>query len=203
MEKLLAEAFAADPRVAKARKLVLEALHDHQAGLTGPRPPDAQRAEQYARLLGRFEELRAGRLYFPYLASGFGRGCLVELADGSVKYDMISGIGVHHFGHGAPALLDAALGAALQDVVMLGNLQQGREPIHLAELLLRTANRGGGRLAHCFFTTSGAMANENALKIAFHARRPAPRVLAFEGCFLGRTLTLAQITDKPGFRMGL
>jgi acetylornithine aminotransferase len=203
VEKLLAEAFAADPRIAQARALVLETLREHRERLAGTRPADPERAEEYARALERFEALRGGRLYFPYLASGFGRGCLVELADGSVKYDMVSGIGVHHLGHGDPGLVEAAFGAALQDVVMLGNLQQSADPSRFAALLLRTANTGGAGLRHCFFTTSGAMANENALKIAFHARRPATRVLAFEGCFMGRTLTLAQITDKPGFRVGL
>jgi acetylornithine aminotransferase len=94
VEKLLAEAFAADPRIAQARALVLETLREHRERLAGTRPADPERAEEYARALERFEALRGGRLYFPYLASGFGRGCLVELADGSVKYDMVSGIGV-------------------------------------------------------------------------------------------------------------
>jgi len=62
---------------------------------------------------------------------------------------------------------------------------------------------GGARLAHGFLTTSGAMANENALKLVFHKRAPANRILAFKGCFCGRTLALSRITDKPQFRPGL
>jgi acetylornithine aminotransferase len=47
------------------------------------------------------------------------------------------------------------------------------------------------------------MANENALKIAFQRNAPAERVLAFEGCFAGRTLALAAVTDKAAYRVGL
>ena len=45
-------------------------------------------------LLNRFKEVRGGGLVFPYVGTGKGYGCLVELSDGSVKYDMIGGIGV-------------------------------------------------------------------------------------------------------------
>ncbi len=41
-------------------------------------------------------------------------------------------------------------------------------------------------------TTSGAMANENALKLLFQSRAPACRLLAFEDCFMGRTSLLSQ-----------
>jgi 4-aminobutyrate aminotransferase-like enzyme len=47
------------------------------------------------------------------------------------------------------------------------------------------------------------MANENGLKLAFQKRYPANRVLAFDNCFMGRTLVMSQISDKPKFREGL
>ncbi len=62
--------------------------------------------------------------YFPYLASGLGNGPWVELADGSVKLDFISGIGVYGLGHSDPAMVDASVAGAIEDVVMQGNLQQ-------------------------------------------------------------------------------
>jgi 4-aminobutyrate aminotransferase-like enzyme len=95
------------------------------------------------------------------------------------------------------------LDAALRDTVMQGNLQQNTESADLAQILLTAANRKGACLKHCFFSTSGAMANENALKIIFQRKHPANRLLAFEGCFMGRTLALSQITDKPAYRDGL
>src|SRR5262249_12809926 len=42
-----------------------------------------------------------------------------------------------------------------------------------------------------------------ALKMIFQKKAPAYRLFAFEKCFVGRTLCLAQITDKPDFRQGL
>ncbi len=201
--ELHAEAFAADPRVEQARSLIAEALDDHRARLGAPRPPDPDRSETLDRSLERFGEVRGGPLFYPYLGSGFGRGALVELVDGSVKLDLICGIGVHYFGHGDPGLDARLIDAALQDTVMQGNLQQNLESARLAESLLDLARVGGAPLDHCFLTTSGAMANENALKLAFHRHRPADRLLAFDGAFAGRTLALSQVTDNPKYRAGL
>jgi 4-aminobutyrate aminotransferase-like enzyme len=196
---------ADDPRLAQAKRLLAAAAADAAASLTGPRPPIAGRVADYHDTLEQFSRQRGGQLFYPYLGSGVGRGPLVELDDGSVKYDMITGIGVHFFGHSHPDLLPRLIDAALSDTVMAGNLQQNRDSAALVTKLLNLANRdtpADPRLAHCFLTSSGAMANENALKLAFH-RRPATRVLAFEKCFCGRTMVLSQITDKPAFRVGL
>ncbi len=165
--------------------------------------PPIRRVSDYEQTLKSFAALRGGELYYPYLGSGIGNGALVELADGSVKYDMISGIGVHYFGHGHRIVVGAALDAALSDIVMQGNLQQDREAVELTTLLIEQACIGGAQLSHCLLTTSGAMANENALKIAFQKKHPAQRLLAFEHCFAGRTMALAQVTDKAAYRVGL
>ena len=203
MSELLAHSLANDPRVSEAKRLLMSALKDHQRKLTGVRPPDEGLKTSYAEALRQFGEVRGGPLYYPYLGSGIGRGPLVELADGSVKYDMISGIGVHYLGHGHPALVAAAIDAALKDTVMQGNLQQGPEALAVSKSLIELAKRQGARLDHCFLTTSGAMANENALKMVLSKKTPASRILAFAGTFAGRTLALTQITDKPAFRPGL
>jgi len=176
---------------------MLEALADHQERITGVKPPDPALRTPYEQVLREFGRIRAGNLFYPYIGSGIGRGPLVELADGSVKYDFISGIGVHHWGHSHPVLVEAALDAALRDTVMQGNLQQNMESVELARTLLDAATASGAGLKHCFFSTSGAMANENALKIIFNKRAPADRLLALDGCFAGRTLGLSQVTDRP------
>lgn len=203
MGKLAAQALAADARVAEAKRLLGEALKDAQAGLTGIRPADPELKAGYEETLKRFGAQRGGALYYPYLGSGIGRGALVELGDGSVKYDFITGIGVHYLGHNHPALLEAGVDAALANTVMQGNLQQNLESAQLVERLLASANKRGARLAHGFLTSSGAMANENALKVAFQKKSPADRVLAFSHCFAGRTLALSQVTDKAAYRQGL
>lgn len=187
-----------DPRIVSAKKLILDAISDQQQSITGVRPANPAIKHSYKEALSRLEICRGFPLWFPYLGSGIGKGPLVELADGSVKYDFISGIGVHYLGHSHPALIEAAIDAALSDLPLQGNLQQNSETVELCELLANTA-----KLSHCFLTTSGSMAAENALKIAFQKKFPAQRLFAFERCFMGRTMTLSQITDKPAFRDGL
>lgn len=200
---LASELLKHDPRVAQAEQLLLDALHDAQASLTGPRAPQAAAIVGYQSLLERLAVARGGATYFPYLASGIGNGPWVELADGSVKLDFIAGIGVHGMGHSHPKLLQAGLRGALQDTVMQGNLQQHVPSLEACERLLKLANARGANLAHCLLSTSGAMANENALKIAFHHRAPADRVLALDNCFAGRSIAMAQLTDRPTYRTGV
>lgn len=200
---IASDAFHDDAEVRAAKRALLEALARHRAGLDSIRGPRAECLDEYRATLESFGEKRGGALFYPYLGSGLGNGALVELGDGSVKLDLIGGIGVHYFGHNHPGLSAALLDAALGDTVMQGNLQQNTESAALVEAILALATHSGAALAHAFLTTSGATANENAMKIAFCARQPADRLLAFSGCFAGRTLALAHLTDTPGYRLGL
>ena len=200
---LAAQRLYNDPRVAEAKQLLLAAVADHQKDLSEVRGPNADLAAGYEELLEQFGQHRGGRTFFPYLGSGIGNGSYVELADGSVKLDMITGIGVHGFGHSHPILINAGIDAAISDTVMQGNLQQNTNSCDLSKLLVDTACETGAALKHCFLTTSGAMANENSLKLAFQHNHPANRVIAFSHCFAGRTLALAQVTDKAKYRVGL
>ncbi len=201
--RLAAEQLKRDPRVAQAEQLLLSALADAQCTLNEPRPARADLQADYAQLLERLSVARGGAPYFPYLGSGLGHGPWVELADGSVKLDFICGIGVHGLGHSHPLMLQAGLRGALQDTVMQGNLQQHVPSLTVCERLLKLATAQGANLAHCLLSTSGAMANENALKIAFHNRAPADRVLALDNCFAGRSIAMAQLTDRPHYRTGV
>lgn len=195
---LAAFQFKQDSRVIQAKQLLNEAIHDHQKTFKAIRPPKLECIQSYQDTLEIFQEIRGGKLYFPYIGSGWGNGPLVELLDGSVKYDMINGIGPHFWGHSDSNLLSIAIDAALNDTVMQGHLQQNIDALLISQLLIQSSG-----LNHCFLSSSGAMANENALKLAFHKKFPAHRILAFERCFMGRTLSLSQITDKPAFREGL
>lgn len=198
LNQLLSGELANDPRIHQAKQLVLEAIEEKQKKIVGIRPPISGLKHSYSKLLADFAELRGNRLYYPYIGSGFGKGVFVELLDGSIKYDFISGIGVHHWGHNHLDMVSANIDAAIMNTTMQGNLQQNWDTVELSEILLHAA-----KLDHCFFTTSGAMANENALKIAFQKNTPANRILAFERTFAGRSLFLSQVTDKPSFRQGL
>lgn len=192
------EHFHQDPRIQQAKALLLEALQEHTRELTTIKPPDVTRQVRYQELLKAFSVVRGAPLFFPYLGSGFGHGALVELMDGSVKYDMITGIGVHFLGHSHPLMSEAVFNAALSNTIMQGNLQQNEDSVELADLFTKAAG-----LPHCFLTTSGVMANENGIKIALQKNAPAGRILAFEHCFTGRSVTCSQVTDKSAFREGL
>lgn len=195
---LISSQLKQDPRMIEGKKLIMEAVQDYQNGLTYLSPSQSGLIQSYKETLETFHSIRGGKLYFPYLGSGWGHGSLVELLDGSIKYDMISGIGPHFWGHSYPPLIEAAIDAALSDTIMQGHLQQNQDAFLISQLLVKVSG-----LDHCFLSSSGAMANENALKLAFQKKSPANRVLAFDKCFMGRTLTLSQITDKPAFREGL
>ncbi len=203
MSKTVGAELAQDPRIAQAKKLLLEALNEHTQKIKQVKPADQALKANYEKLLHEFGLNRGGALYYPYLGSGAGNGALVELEDGSVKYDFITGIGVHYFGHNHPKVVEAHIDAALANTTMNGHLQQNSDSARLIKLLLDQANKNGAKLNHCFLSTSGVMANENALKIAFQKRFPANRVLAFEKNFSGRTLAVSNITDKAAYRQGL
>ncbi|TWT29914.1 aminotransferase class III-fold pyridoxal phosphate-dependent enzyme [Blastopirellula retiformator] len=200
--KLTAEMLKADPRVVEAKRLLREALAEHSEKLAR-RDPLPELQADYEAALSQFADLRGNPLYYPFLGSGIGRGSLVELADGSVKYDMISGIGVHVCGHSLPELVDVLTDAAIEDTVMQGNLQQNRESLEVCQRLVTLARGQGAPIDHCFLTSSGAMANENALKILFQHRTGSHRILAFDHAFAGRSIVLSQITDRPRYRAGL
>ncbi len=197
-DHLAANALANDPRIAEAKKLVLDAVKEHQKKLPGVRPSNPALKQSYADLISQYESLRGNKLWHPYLGSGFGKGALVELLDGSIKYDFISGIGVHYWGHSHPEIILAGIDAAISDTIMQGHLQQNGDAVQLSSMLVKLSG-----MDHCFLSTSGAMANENALKISLQKRSPANRILAFENCFAGRTWALSQITDKTNFREGI
>ena len=187
-----------DPRVKKAKELLSLALHEHQKNITFNL--SKKKNSSYLKQLKTFAKIRSGELFYPYMGSGLGKGPLVELVDGSIKYDFISGIGVHILGHNHPCLIDPMIDSALSDLVMQGHLQQNQESLIFSKKLLKIANQNKANLKHCFLSTTGVMANENALKVIFHHQYPKARVLAFEKCFFGRTLSAASITDKPNFR---
>lgn len=196
--ELIVSAFLQDPAVLKAKQTLLETAKKYQSQIKGVSPANPQLKTSYEELIHAMNTARGSKLWYPYLGSGIGNGALVELLDGSVKYDFICGIGVHYLGHSHPKVISAQLDAALTDTVMQGHLQQNQDSLLFSNLLVKASG-----LDHCFLTTSGAVANENALKIALQKKFPAQRVLAFDRCFVGRTLTLAQISDKPKFREGL
>ncbi|WP_430454845.1 aspartate aminotransferase family protein [Rhodopirellula europaea] len=200
---LHAESLRQDPRIAQAKQLIAEAMRDHSASMTDVSPRDPDQSASYQSLIDGFTSARGGPPIWPYFASGLGNGPYVELADGSVKLDFIGGIGVHGGGHSNPDLVSASIDAAIEDTVMQGNLQQNTASVEMMQRLVSLASESGAPLEHVLLSTSGAMANENALKLAFHHRQPADRIIAFDNAFAGRSIALAALTDRPAYRNGL
>jgi 4-aminobutyrate aminotransferase-like enzyme len=190
-------------RYQKARTEFLAAIQTHTQELRDVRPAAAgELRDQYKSQIELFAKDRGRDLYFPYLASGLGSGPYVELLDGSVKLDMITGIGIHFFGHAHPELM-LEMANAIGSDIMQGNLQPGVEAKDLIHTILqKTGSEKGCRLRHGWLTCSGTMANEIALKIVRQKKSPATKIIAFEDCFAGRSTAMQEITDNPGYRQG-
>ena len=155
-------------------------------------------------MLDRLGSARGGPPFWPYLASGLGNGPYVELADGSVKLDFICGIGVHGCGHSDPAMVDAAIDAAIEDTVMQGNLQQHPPSISMCERLIEMASRGSApSLIIVCYRPAVRWRMKTRSKSRLHHNAPADRIMAFDNAFAGRTLAMAALTDRPNYRMGL
>ena len=157
-------------------------------------------SKSYAKCIRELERMRGRPLVYPILTSGVGKGARVWLADGMMKLDFIGGIGVYAFGHNDADLLETAVVAAAGDVVFQGHLMPGPEELRLSRALLR---HSGPRLRHVWLALSGAVANENALKMILQKHAPAEKIIAFERGFHGRTIAMAELTDRPAFREGL
>ena len=137
---------------------------------------------------------------YPLVAKS-GRGAMVEDVDGNVFLDFAAGIAVVSTGHCHPRVVEAIQ-------------KQAAELIHIsctdfyypgiAELAARLSAVAPGKEAKkVYFGNSGTEAVEAAIKLArYHTRRD--KIIAFHGCFHGRTLgalslTASKAVQRKGF----
>ena len=179
-----------------------EALKNVNSHIEGPKDPEASLVDKNQQLVDSVGVSRGRPLFYPYIGTGAGNGPYVELHDGSVKMDLINGIGIHIMGHSHPDIMAATLEGAISDIVVQGNLQPNDEYIDVSNKLIELAGRKS-RLKHAWLTTSGSMANENALKMARQKNSPARKIVAMKAAFAGRTTMMAEVTDNPSFKVGL
>jgi len=112
-----------------------------------------------------------------------GFGSRVWDVEGREYIDLTAGWGVTAIGHCHPDLV-AAISDQARTLMQTTNIVYTKPQLDLAERLARIAPRG---IHQSFFTSSGAEANEGALKLA--ARRTGRnRFLATHNSFHGRTL---------------
>ena len=164
--------------------------------------PNIKFVESSKKKIDQTGALRGRPLYHNYIGTGAGRGPYVELEDGSIKLDLINGIGIHIMGHSNPRVMKAAVRGSLSDIIMQGNLQPNNEYLKLSERLVQIAGRKS-KLKYAWFATCGTMANESALKIARQKNSPAKMIFAMKNAFAGRSTMMAELTDNVAYKQGL
>ena len=170
--------------------------------IMGIKEPDAKQVEHAKKAFDEIAKYRGRPLFFPFLGSGAGNGAYVEVEDGSVKLDLVNGIGIHLFGHAHPRILKASVRGALSNMVMQGNLEPGHEYALMGKKLVEFASKSSS-LKYAWLSTCGTMANENALKMARQKHTPAKMIMAMNNAFAGRSQAMAEVTDNPSYRQGL
>lgn len=168
-------------------------------GIKSASPEDQENGKKWIDQAGQF---RGRPLHYPYVGSGAGRGPYVELEDGSIKMDLINGIGIHLFGHSHPRVMKAAIRGALADIITQGNLEPNKEYISFTKKLVELASKKSS-IKHAWLATCGTMANENALKLSRQKNTPARMILSFKNAFAGRSTMMAEVTDNPAYKQGL
>lgn len=200
--KLIGRQIATSSRIDSLIKELSQEVSRLEQPISTVRGPDPSLADHAKRAFDEVGKYRGRPLFYPYLGTGAGHGPYVELEDGSVKLDLINGIGVHILGHSHPKVIEASLRGALSDVVMQGNLEPNHEYSILGKRLVELASRQS-RLKYAWIATCGTMANENALKMARQKHSPARFVVAMKNAFAGRSTMMAEVTDNPAYRQGL
>lgn len=202
MSSTLGQQMRNDPETNSLLDGLVEQVLSYGKRIQGVKPPDAALEAQAQKNVAAIGAIRSRPLFFNYIGSGLGRGPYVELEDGSVKLDLINGIGIHLFGHSHPRVVRAALSGAMADIMHQGNLQPNEEYLQFSELLGRLV-RKNSRLHHVWLTTCGTMANESALKITRQKKNGARMILTFRNAFAGRSTMMTEITDNPAFKVGM
>lgn len=202
MASLFGQQIAESEKVQKLVKELVAEVQNINSGIhtiSSPKPELAEHGKKWIDQAGAF---RGRPLHYPYVGSGSGRGVYVELEDGSIKMDLINGIGIHLFGHGHPRVMEAAVKGALADVVNQGNLEPNKEYIQFTQKLVSLASKTS-KIKYAWFSTCGTMANENAVKISRQKNSPARMIVAFKNAFAGRSTMMAEVTDNPAYKVGL
>ncbi|MEQ1664514.1 MAG: aminotransferase class III-fold pyridoxal phosphate-dependent enzyme [Bdellovibrionales bacterium] len=202
MRKTKGQAIRESDKIENMLNNLVNEVQSESSRIEGLQNQDVQLAEQAKDLMSQIGTVRGRPLYFPYVGTGAGRGAYVELEDGSVKLDLINGIGINVLGHSHPQVIKAALRGALSDVVMQGNLEPNLEYFKISKKLLDIASRNS-KLKHVWLSTCGTMANENALKACRQKKTPARKIIAMQSAFAGRSTMMAEVTDNPAFKVGL
>ena len=130
-----------------------------------------------------------------------GEGMFVEDTDGNRYLDFTAGVAVNTAGHCHPEIVRTITEQSRKLIHMAGTDFYYRLQSDLAEKLSEITP-GKGR-KQVFFTNSGTESVEAAIKLARYTTK-RPRIVAFLGCFHGRTmgslsLTASKAVHRRGF----
>ncbi len=121
-----------------------------------------------------------------------GQGCKTYDSQDVEYLDMYGGHAVISIGHSHPYYVQK-MTHQLESLVFYSNSVQNKLQVELAEKLGKAS---GYEDYDLFLVSSGAEANENALKLAsFHNGRK--KVISFNKSFHGRTSAAVKVTDNP------
>jgi 4-aminobutyrate aminotransferase len=135
------------------------------------------------------------------LVAKTGRGAMVEDVDGNVFLDFAAGIAVVATGHCHPEVVAAIQRQAAELIHMSGTDFYYAHMVEFAQKL--AAITPGKEPKRVFYGNSGTEAVEATIKLArYHTRRD--KLIAFYGCFHGRTLgSLSLTASKAVQRKGI
>lgn len=126
-----------------------------------------------------------------------GEGAYLYDSDGRRYLDWVQGWAVNCLGH-APAVVAQALAEQARTLINPSPAYYNQPALDLAELLTRHSC-----FDHVFFGSSGAEANEGAIKLARKwgqlNRNGAWEIVTFANGFHGRTLATMSASGKPGW----
>ena len=137
---------------------------------------------------------------YPLVAKS-GRGAIVEDVDGNQFLDFAAGIAVVSTGHCHPRVVEAIQKQAAELIHISGTDFYYPSLVELAERLAGVAP--GKEAKKVYFGNSGTEAIEAAIKLARYSTR-RDKIIAFHGCFHGRTLgalslTASKAVQRKGF----
>ena len=129
-----------------------------------------------------------------------GEGLYLFDQQGNRYFDALSGIGVCALGHAHPAVT-TAITAQAEKLLHTSNLYHISSQQTLADKLIQLSG-----MTNCFFSNSGAEANEAAIKIArLYGHKKGikiPTILVFDSSFHGRTMATLSASGNRKIQAG-
>lgn len=127
-----------------------------------------------------------------------GKGSYIWDMDGRKYLDMFPGWGVSGLGHCHPAVVKAVRFQAGR-LLHIANNYYNEVQGELAQTIAKNSFDG-----KCFFSNSGAEANEGAMKLArkFGHEKGKYKIITAQGSFHGRTLAAVTATGQPKYQEG-